>query len=46
MHYITRYNALYNLTPTNRYVTWLKKSAMFHSYGYFARNVCYVTLLT
>jgi len=30
---------------TNRYVTGLK-NAMFDNYGYFARNVRYVTLLT
>jgi len=38
-------NPLYNLTTTNRYVTWLKNT-MFHNPGYFARNVRYVTLLT
>jgi len=45
MSYITRYNALYNLTSTNRYVTGLK-NAMFHNYGYFAHNVRYVINVT
>jgi len=45
MHYITHYNALYNLMPTNRYITGLK-NAMFYNYGYFASNIRYITLLT
>jgi len=43
--YITRYNLLYNLAPTNRYVKGLKNT-MLHNYSYFAHNVRYVTLLT
>ena len=43
--YITRYNSLYNVTPTYRYVTGLK-NVMFDNYGYFVRNLRYVMLLT
>jgi len=36
--------SLYNVTPTNYYVTGLK-SAMFDNYDYFSRNLRYVILL-
>ena len=38
--YITRYNSLYNVTPTKCYVTGLK-SAIFDNYGYFAHKLRY-----
>ena len=40
-----RYNSLYNVTPTNHYVTGLK-NAIFDNYDYFARNLRYVINVT